>query len=47
MIKKLRKEAVHHAQPVKTFAPTIVHPSSKPLTVPESPAIGKKRSKKI
>jgi hypothetical protein len=47
MIRKLRKESVHHAQPIRNFAPVVVHPSAKPLTVPESPAIGKKRSKKL
>lgn len=47
MIKKLRKESVHHAQPIRDFVPMVVHPSTKPLTVPESPAIGKKRNKKL
>ncbi|KAJ1569539.1 hypothetical protein HK096_002772, partial [Nowakowskiella sp. JEL0078] len=36
-VKKLRKELVHQAKPVKQFVPVVVQHSSKPLTQPETP----------
>ncbi|KAJ3042781.1 Protein tpx2 [Rhizophlyctis rosea] len=42
-IKKFRQQAVHHAQPIKHYAPVVVKPSGRKLTEPESPFIGEKR----
>ncbi|KAI9137423.1 hypothetical protein BKA69DRAFT_920618 [Paraphysoderma sedebokerense] len=42
-LKQIRKQLVHKAQPVRSFAPVVIKTSSKPLTHPQSPMIGKKR----
>ncbi|KAJ3041533.1 Protein tpx2 [Rhizophlyctis rosea] len=42
-VRRLRQQQVHHAQPVKHYAPVAVKPSNRKLTEPESPMIGEKR----
>ncbi|KAJ3278773.1 Protein tpx2 [Borealophlyctis nickersoniae] len=44
-IRRLRQQQVHHAQPIKQYAPVMVAPSNRKLTEPESPMIGEKRKK--
>ncbi len=36
-IMRLRKETVHHAQPVRNLGEVEIRPSEKPLTLPETP----------
>jgi len=44
-IKRMREEMVHKAQPVPLYKPMEVHPSEKPVTIPESPNWSKKNSR--
>ena len=36
-VAQLRQRMVHKAQPIRRYAQTVVHPSLKPLTAPQSP----------
>ncbi|KAG9287544.1 hypothetical protein G9A89_019605 [Geosiphon pyriformis] len=42
-IRQIRSELIHHAKPIKYFAPLVVQPSNKSLTKPISPMLGDKR----
>ncbi|KAI8808268.1 hypothetical protein BJ742DRAFT_286314 [Cladochytrium replicatum] len=42
---KARKQAKVKAQPIRHFAPIVVQPSQKRITIPESPMIGEKRKR--
>lgn len=43
----MRTELVHHAQPVKKFAPIKMEFANRKVTKPVSPLIGEKRRKKL
>ena len=43
-IKRLRREAVHKAQPVRHYKPVDVVQSEKPLTIPVAPNFSQLRS---
>ncbi|GBC02225.1 hypothetical protein RclHR1_04500013 [Rhizophagus clarus] len=46
-IRRLRTELVHHAQPIKKFAPIKIDFANRKATKPVSPLIGEKRRKKF
>ena len=37
MVRQLRRNAVHHAQPIRNYRQVQIHPSEKPPTIPETP----------
>ncbi|PKK75922.1 hypothetical protein RhiirC2_845604 [Rhizophagus irregularis] len=46
-IRQLRTELVHHAQPIKRYAPVKIEFANRKITKPVSPLIGEKRRKKL
>ncbi|RIA94467.1 hypothetical protein C1645_817957 [Glomus cerebriforme] len=46
-IRRLRTELVHHAQPIKRFAPIKIEYTNRKVTKPVSPLIGEKRRQKL
>jgi len=44
-VARLRKQAVHKAQPIRGYKPVEIKPSEKPLTLPVSPRLKSTRSK--
>ena len=46
-IRQLRTELVHHAQPIKKFAPIKIEFANRKVTKPISPLIGEKRRQKL
>ena len=45
-VRRLRQEAVHKAQPIRSYAPIQILPSDRPITNPVSPKFSKLRSER-
>lgn len=41
-LRKLRSQAVHRAQPVRSYKPLEIHPSDVPLTVAKTPCFSER-----
>lgn len=44
-VRRMRRDAVHKANPVKAFKPVTIKGSDKPLTAPQTPAFSKRLNK--